>query len=65
LTASPGAWTSSASAVWTRLSRLRFGAAGSSGSTAAGVGATFSPVHSRNPPHDPQNESLSAFWNPH
>ncbi|HVE25956.1 MAG TPA: hypothetical protein VNC22_11140 [Sporichthya sp.] len=65
MTTSPGACTSSASTVCIRLNKLFFCAGVCSGSAAAGGGPTFSPVHSRKPPQDPQNESLSAFWNPH
>ena len=64
LTSSPGACTSSARTVWTRLIRLRFLAGSASGTSACG-GLTTSPVHSRNPPHEPQKASLSRFWNPH
>ncbi len=64
-TTSPGACTSSASTVWTRLIKLRFLAGSTSSGTSACGGLTTSPVHSRNPPHEPQKASLSRFWNPH
>src|SRR6266540_7219615 len=53
---------------WTRWKRPRLACGSSSGSGSRGTvtfGATFSPVHSRNSPHDPQNVSLSPLWNPH
>lgn len=46
----------------------RAGSAGSGVVDAAsgvGGGVTFSPVHSRNAPHDPQNVSASALLKPH
>lgn len=44
------------------------GAAGSGATCAgsgAGAGVTFSPVHSRNAPHEPQNASASELLKPH
>jgi hypothetical protein len=39
---------------------LRFGSSNSSSGIGGGAGAfIFSPVHSRNPPHEPQNASDS------
>jgi hypothetical protein len=49
----------------------RAGSAGSTGSgvpgagTGAAGGVTFSPVHSRNAPHEPQNASASELLKPH
>ncbi len=50
-----------------RLNTERFGAASSGSGAGAGLTAgtaTFSPLHSRKAPQDPQNWSLSRFLNP-
>jgi hypothetical protein len=42
--------------------RFRFGSSSSSSGIGGGSGAfIFSPVHSRKPPHDPQNASVSLL----
>jgi hypothetical protein len=40
---------------------LRCGSSGSSGSGSGSGALSFSPVHSRKPPHDPQNASVSLL----
>ncbi|GAA0815858.1 hypothetical protein [Spirilliplanes yamanashiensis] len=60
--------TSAYSRPWTRASSPRFGCSGSGSGSGRGAGAgaaTFSPVHSRNAPQDPQNESAPLFLKPH
>lgn len=58
-----------ASAVRALISAPAFGCGPAScsagGASAAFGAATRCPVHSRKPPHEPQNPSVSALWKPH